>query len=331
MAVTTIGGQARRQGEKIAAESLRGTGFDVGGKIFEALIAFALFLSLLILAVLLIDVVSDGWDQLSGRLGAFLNGTLRSRSEDGRLGVHQGLYGSFWIGIMVAAIAFPMGVASALYLEEYAAKSRFTSLIQLAIRNLAGVPSVVFGLLGLFLFVQSNSLFGFIGLGWLVDLTGGSSIISAGLTLSVLVLPIVIITAQEAIRAVPSGLKEGAYGLGATKSDMIRGQVLPYAAPGILTGTLLSMSRAIGEAAPLILVGAISGGLTRNPAIIDTSGLTERFTALPIVIVTWVQGRGRDQGFGTAAAAAIVVLLVLVLLLNLAAILLRNRFEKRRG
>ena len=168
-------------------------------------------------------------------------------------------------------------------------------------------------------------------LDWLVDLTGGSSVISAGLTLSILVLPIVIITSQEAIRAVPSGLKEGAYGLGATKSDMIRRQILPYAAPGILTGTLLSMSRAIGEAAPLILVGAISGGLTRNPSMLDTSALSEKFTALPMVIVTWVSKRGRDEGFGSAAAAAIVVLLVLVLILNFAAILLRNRFEKRRG
>lgn len=331
MAVTTIGGQARRQADKLAADALTGRRVDIGGRLFEALIALALFLSLLILTVLIVDVVSDGWDQLSTRLGAFLEGTLRSRSEDSVLGVHQGLYGSLWIGVMVAVIAFPMGVAAALYLEEYAPKSRFTNTIQLAIRNLAGVPSVVYGLLGLFLFVEGNTLFGFIGLGWLVDLTGGSSVVSAGLTLSILVLPIVIITAQEAIRAVPSGLKEGAYGLGATKSEMIRGQVLPYAAPGILTGTLLSMSRAIGEAAPLILVGAISGGLTRNPGLLDPSGLTERFTALPIVIVEWVSERGRDEGFAVAAAAAIVVLLVLVLILNLAAILLRNRFEKRRG
>ena len=151
------------------------------------------------------------------------------------------------------------------------------------------------------------------------------------MTLSVLVLPIVVITAQEAVRSVPSGLKEGAYGLGATKSEMVRTQILPYAAPGILTGTLLAMSRAIGEAAPLILIGAISGGLTRNPDLWDTSGLREKFTALPIIIVKWVSERGRDPGFSTAAAAAIVVLLMLVLLLNMTAILLRNRFEKKRG
>jgi phosphate transport system permease protein len=280
---------------------------------------------------LLLDVLIDGWSQLSTRLGGFLTGTLRSRSIDDQLGVQQGLYGSLWIAVFVAVIAFPTGVAAAVYLEEYATKGKVSTLIQLAIRNLAGVPSVVYGLLGLFLFVQRNTLFGFLGLGWLVDLTGGSSVVSAGLTLSILVLPIVIITAQEAIRAVPSGLKEGAYGVGATKSDMIRTQVLPYAAPGILTGTLLSMSRAIGEAAPLILVGAISGGLTANPSLLDPTALQDRFTALPILIVTWVSQRGRDAGFATAAAAAIVVLLVVVLVLNMTAILLRNRFENKRG
>jgi phosphate transport system permease protein len=324
--ITSIGDVARKN-----AESISSKGSDVRGAVFQTIIAGALFLSLLIIAVLILDVLSDGWSVLSDRLGPFLTGTLRSRSEDELLGVSQGLYGSFWIAVFVAVIAFPTGVAAAIYLEEYAARNRLTSFIQLAIRNLSGVPSVVYGLLGLFLFVQGETILGFIGLGWLRDLTGGSTPISAGLTLSILVLPIVIITAQEAIRAVPSGLKEGAYGVGATKSEMIRTQVLPYAAPGILTGTLLSMSRAIGEAAPLILVGAISGGLTQNPGLLDVGALQDRFTALPILIVTWVSNRGRDPGFASAAAAAIVVLLVLVLLLNMAAILLRNRFEKKRG
>ncbi len=304
---------------------------DVGGALFKASLIIALVLALGILAVLLIDVVVDGWDQLSTRLGAFLQGTLRSRSFDDKLGVHQGLYGSLWIAIFVALIAFPAGVAAALYLEEYAPKNRLTSVIELAIRNLAGVPSVVYGLLGLFLFVERNTLFGFLDIGWLSDLTGGRSVAAAGLTLSILVLPIVIITAQEAIRAVPDSLKEGAYGVGATKSEVMRSQVLPYAAPGILTGTLLSMSRAIGEAAPLILVGAISGGLTNNPNLWDASQVTEKFTALPILIVDWVSERGRDPGFETAAAAAIVVLLVFVLLLNMVALILRNHFENKRG
>jgi len=304
---------------------------DVAGGLFKAVILSALVVSLLVLAVLLIDTVADAWSQLSTRAWDFLNGSLRSRSIDDKLGVKQGLYGSFWIGVFVALTAFPIGVGAAIYLEEYAAKSRLAALIELVIRNLAGVPSVVYGLLGLFLFVERSTIFGFVGLGWLVDATGGRSVLSAGLTLAVLVLPIVIITAQEAVRSVPSGLKEGAYGLGATKSEMVWTQILPYAAPGILTGTLLAMSRAIGEAAPLILVGAITGGLTRNPELWDTSGLREKFTALPIIIVEWVSERGRDPGFAEAAAAAIVVLLVLVLLLNMTAILLRNRFERKRG
>lgn len=326
MAISTLGDTARK-----STELLEGRQRDLPGAAFQVLIAGTLFISLLIIGVLIVDVLADGWSQLSNRLGGFLTGTLRSRSIDDQLGVQQGLYGSFWIAVFVAVIAFPTGISAAIYLEEYASKNRFTTFIELAIRNLAGVPSVVYGLLGLFLFVERNTIFGFVGLGWLVDITGGRSVVSAGLTLAILVLPIVIITAQEAVRAVPQGLKEGAYGVGATKSDMIRTQVLPYAAPGILTGTLLSMSRAIGEAAPLILVGAISGGLTANPSILDPSALQDRFTAMPIMIVTWVSQRGRDAGFSNAAAAAIVVLLVLVLMLNMAAILLRNRFEKKRG
>lgn len=295
---------------------------DVGGTAFKYSLLATLLITLLILAVLLLDVIVEGWDVLSTDLWGFLQGTLRSRSEDPAIGVHQGLYGSFWIGVFVAVLAFPIGIAAAIYLDQYASRNRFTTTIELAIRNLAGVPSVVYGLLGLFLFVETE---------WLADLTGGRSTVSAGLTLAILVLPIVIITAQEAFRSVPSGLKEGAYGVGSTKWEMIRSQMLPYAAPGILTGTLLSMARAIGEAAPLILIGAVSGGMTQNPEIWDVSALTERFTAMPIIITTWTQNSGRDAGFNTTAAAAIVVLLVFVLLLNMAAILLRNRFEKRRS
>lgn len=326
MAVTTLGGSARRH-----VELTGGSKTDVAGITFRLLVGASLLISLLLIGVLVYDVLADGWDILTNRLGGFLTGTLRSRSIDDQLGVHQGLYGSIWIGIFVAVIAFPTGVAAALYLEEYAHKSRLNSFIELAIRNLAGVPSVVYGLLGLFLFVESNEILGFIPLGFLSDMTGGRTVVSAGLILAILVLPIVIITSQEAIRSVPSGLKEGAYGVGATKSEVVRTQILPYAAPGILTGSLLSMSRAIGEAAPLILIGAISGGMTRNPGLFDFTQLREEFTALPIQIVTWVSQRGRDPGFFNAAAAAIVVLLVLVLALNMAAILLRNHFENKRG
>jgi phosphate transport system permease protein len=311
---------SERDRETIKA-SVTSSSVDVGGTAFRYSLLATLLITLLILAVLLLDVVVDGWDVLSTDLWGFLQGTLRSRSEDPQIGVHQGLYGSFWIGVFVAVLAFPMGVAAAIYLDQYAPRNRLTSILELAIRNLAGVPSVVYGLLGLFLFVETE---------WIADLTGGRSTVSAGLTLAILVLPIVIITSQEAFRSVPSGLKEGAYGVGSTKWQMIRTQMLPYAAPGILTGTLLSMARAIGEAAPLILIGAVTGGMTQNPDLLDGSALKDRFTAMPIIITTWTQSSGRDPGFNTTAAAAIVVLLVFVLLLNMAAILLRNRFEKRR-
>ncbi len=293
---------------------------DLAGGAFRLAVQLALAISLAIVAVLVVTTVRDGWDQLGSRLGGFLTGTLRSRAGDDRLGVHQGLYGSFWIAVSVAVFAFPLGIAAAVYLEEYAPRNRVTAFIELNIRNLAGVPSVVYGLLGLFLFVKG-----------IPGVTGGGSVLSAGLTMSILVLPIVIITASEAIRAVPDSLREGGYGIGATRWDTVRTLVLPSAAPGILTGTLLAMSRAVGEAAPLILVGALTGRVGDNPAILDISGLTRRFTAMPIVITGWTQNAGRDEGFAAAAAAAIVVLLVFVLILNSVAIVARNHFERKRG
>ena len=306
------------------AASIEKRRVDTRGLLFRTLLQACLLLTLALLAVLIISVVTNSTDQLGTRLGDFLSGTLRSQSGDDRLGVHQGIYGSLWIAVIVAVLAFPVGIGAAVYLEEYAPRNRFTEFVEVNIRNLAGVPSVVYGLLGLALLVQGN-LFG------LDRLTGGSSTVSAGITLAILALPIVVITAGEAVRAVPVELREGAYGVGATKWEMIRTQVLPYAAPGILTGTLLSMARAVGEAAPLILVGAISGRLGNDPGLFDLSALTDQFTALPIVITTWTVQSGRDVGFTAAAASAIVVLLVFVLLMNSAAIGLRNRFEKKRG
>ncbi|RMH79244.1 MAG: phosphate ABC transporter permease PstA [Actinomyces sp.] len=308
-----------RSRERIAA-AIRSRRLDVAGAVFRAGVQLALVLALSVIIVLLYTTVRDGWDQLGTRLGDFLSGTLRSRAGDDRLGVHQGLYGTFWIAVSVAVFAFPLGIAAAIYLEEYAPRNRLTAFIELNIRNLAGVPSVVYGLLGLFLFVKG-----------IPGITGGGSVLSAGLTMSILVLPIVVITASEAIRAVPDSLREGGYGVGATRWDTIRTLVLPSAAPGILTGTLLAMSRAVGEAAPLILVGALTGRVGKNPALLDVSSLTERFTAMPIVITGWTQQAGRDAGFAAAAAAAIVVLLVFVLLLNSLAIVARNHFERKRG
>ena len=305
------------------AASIERRRVDTQGLLFKTVLQTCLLITLALLAVLLVTVAIDSTDQL-GRLGDFLKGTLRSQSGDERLGVHQGIYGSMWIAIIVALLAFPIGIGAAIYLEEYAPQNRFTSFIEVNIRNLAGVPSVVYGLLGLALLLNGQ-VFG------LDRLTGGRSTLSGGITLAILVLPIVVITSGEAFRAVPTSLREGAYGVGATRWEMIRTQVLPYAAPGILTGTLLSMARAVGEAAPLILVGAVTGRLGDNPGLFDLGALTERFTALPIVITSWTQQSGRDAGFIAAAAAAIVVLLVFVLLMNSAAILLRNRFEKKRG
>ena len=306
------------------AASIERRRVDTRGLLFKTVLQSCVVITLALLAVLLITVALDSTDQLGTRLWEFLQGTLRSRSEDDRLGIHQGMYGSLWIAIIVAVLAFPIGIGAAVYLEEYAPRNRFTSLIEVNIRNLAGVPSVVYGLLGLALLLNGQ-IFG------LDRLTGGSSALSGGITLAILVLPIVIITSGEAFRAVPIELREGAYGVGATRWEMIRTQVLPYAAPGILTGTLLSMARAVGEAAPLILVGAISGRLGDNPGLFDMGALTDQFTALPIVITSWTVQSGRDAGFTAAAAAAIVVLLVFVLMMNSAAILLRNRFEKKRG
>jgi phosphate transport system permease protein len=294
---------------------LAGSRRDVAGPVFRAILLLGLGLAMLVLAVLLGQVIADGWSVLSTRLWDFLNGTLRSRASDA--GVFQGLRGSFWIGIFTVVLAFPIGIGAAIYLEEYAPRTWFTRFITINIRNLAGVPSVVYGLLGLAIFVKA-----------LENVTGGTTVMAAGITLAILVLPIVIITSSEAIRAVPDSLREAGYGVGATQWEVIRTQVLPYAAPGIITGTILSLARALGEAAPLILVGAVTGRLADRGSFLDVGQLDERFTAMPMVISTWVQQS--RPGFTEAAAAAIVVLLAVVLLANAAAIILRNRFEKRK-
>jgi len=315
MSISTIGGN--KTTERVEAEIYR-QGSDLRGGGFRLLLLSALAISVMILLVLLVQVFTDGWSVLDDRFGDFLSGSLRSRSTDDKLGISQGLAGTFWIAVFVAVLAFPIGIAAAVYLEEYAPRNRLTNVIDIAIRNLAGVPSVVYGLLGLFLFVKTRD--------------GQSALFAGGVTLAILVLPIVVITAAEAIRAVPSSLREGAYGVGATKWDTVRTQVLPFAAPGILTGTLLSVSRAIGEAAPLILVGAITGRLApRDGSFFGLDQFTDRFTAMPIVIVGWVQNSGRDEGFSAAAGAAIIVLLVFVILMNSIAVTLRNRFERKRG
>jgi phosphate transport system permease protein len=315
MALTTIATGGRTAADQVRRDISAGK-TDTSGVAFQIGLLLCLVLALLVLVFLLADVWADGRDVLTGDLQAFLSQSFGARAASS--GIFQALRGTFWIGVVTVA-TFPLGIAAAVYLEEYAPRGRFTNFVNVNIRNLSGVPSVVYGILALSFLV-----------GTLKDITGGRSLISGAIAVAILVLPIVIITSAEAIRAVPQSLREGAFGLGATRWEVIRTQVLPYAAPGILTGTVLALARALGEAAPLILVGAIDGRLVDDTGFLDPSQLTESFTALPIAITAWA-GRPLNSGFFEMAAAAIVVMLVIVLLANSTAIILRNRFEKKRG
>ena len=244
-------------------------------------------------------------------------------SEPERAGVRTAILGSLLTILITIAVAFPVGVCAAIYLEEYARDNWVNRLIRTNINNLAGVPSIIYGMLGLAVFVRalepltSGTVFG------LADPTtaNGRTILAAGLTLALLILPVVIINAQEALRTVPASLREASFGLGATKWQTVWAHVLPYALPGILTGTILAMSRAIGETAPLVVIGA-STFINKDP-----TGPFSKFTTLPVQIYQWTS---RPQAeFRSIAAAAILVLLVLLLALNSAAILLRNRYSRR--
>jgi phosphate transport system permease protein len=270
------------------------------GKIFEIIFLIGLSIGLVVLAVLVFDVFKDGLGRLL--TPGFLTETP-SRFPD-RGGIRPAIFGSILLGVLVMLIAVPIGVGAALYLEEYAPKTWWTDIIEINVSNLAGVPSIVYGLLGLGVF---NYLLNF-----------GPALLSGALTLSLLSLPVIIVTAREAIRAVPSSLREASYGLGTTKWQTVWNHVLPYAIPGILTGVILSVSRAIGDAASLIVIGAVSF-LTFNP------GLFQRFMALPIQIYTYITRP--EPGFVEAAAATIIVLLALILVLNGTAIYLRERFS----
>jgi len=300
---------------EIVRRRLTGRQADVLGRAFEALLLSALLVALVILVTLLVDIFRDAVPVLSDRGVDFLTSNVSSLPE--RAGVRQGIQGSLTIVVFVAILAFPLGVGAAIYLEEYARDTRMTRAINANIRNLAGVPSIVYGLLGIAIFVQFGGLSG---------ITGGRSVVSAGLTMSILVLPIVVITAAEAIRAVPDGIREAGYGVGATRWEVVRSHVLPYAAPGILTGTVLTMARAFGEAAPLILIGAATGFLSTG-----SGGFFEQlrgaYTALPIQVYDFATRNLRE--FQNSTAAAIVVLLVILLLVNAVAIVLRNRYERR--
>lgn len=313
--LSTPAGTAAEVTPEMVRARLEGNKVDIAGAVFRIALLLALAFALLVLGVLLVNIISGGSGVLSERFSDFMTGRLSSLP--GQAGVAQGLYGTFWIGVSIVVLTFPIGIGAAIYLEEYAAKSRLTRFIDINIRNLAGVPSIVYGILGFAIFVRA-----------LGSVTGGRSVISAGVTLAILVLPIVIITAAEAIRAVPQGLREAGFGIGATRWEVVRHHVLPYAAPGVLTGTVLALARALGEAAPLILIGAVTNRLGSNPGLLDVGALHDRFTAMPIVITSWA---GEAQsGFRDNTAAAIIVLMAIVLVANTAAILLRNRYEKKR-
>ena len=273
----------------------------------------AVSFTLLTLFALLARIVTQAIPALTEKGTGFLTDTIGS--EASKVGIWPGLFGSFGIGLGVLVIAVPLGVGAAIYLEEYAKQNAMTRFIVVNIRNLAGVPAVIYGVLGLIIFV-----------GWLKPVTNGGSVIAAALTLAILVLPIVIITSMEAIRAVPRGLRDAGYGIGASRWEVTRDHVIPYAMPGILTGTVLALARALGEAAPLIMIGAITG-------LLPETSLSGKFTAIPMLIFSW-SGRpdsGESSvGWSNAAAAAGLVLLVLVLAFNIVGILLRNHFEAKR-
>ena len=309
--------------EGAVARALQGKRVHVPSAILQVLLLLGLLTSLGFLAILLVDVFSQGYTVYTDRgLDFVTSGLSRDASQ---AGIWQGIWGSAMIAVIVILLAFPLGIATAVWLEEYARDNRFTRFISLNIRNLAGVPSVVYGILGLALFVK---LFGIDRGG--SGFTGGRSVISGGLTMAVLVLPIVVITTAEALRAVPQALREGAYGVGATRWEVVRTMVLPNAVPGILTGTVLSISRAVGETAPLIVVGAVTGGGFLAGA--QNQGFTDQlkgdFTALPMIVFGWAK-QPTDIWRDSLAPAAIIALLIFTLSANAIAIVLRNRYERR--
>ncbi len=271
------------------------------GTLFYGLCLTAIAILILALIALLLNVLVTGVPWLSVD---FLTGVPSRRPENA--GIWPALIGSIELAIMVAAMTFPLGIGAAIYLAEYAPDNRFTRLMQTNISNLAGVPSIIYGIFGLAIFVRLLGL--------------GPVLLSGAATLALVILPLVIIASIEALRAVPQAQREGAYALGASRWQMVRGSVLPAAAPGILTGIILAMARAIGEAAPLVVVGAATFVLTAPHPV------EGRFSVLPIQIFNWAQRPQED--FQGLAAATIIVVLVLIFILNLLALLVRARLSR---
>jgi phosphate transport system permease protein len=283
---------------------LRAISRHAGDKLLAGFGLLAMLLGLIALGALLFDILRDGTGRLSWQ---FLTSYPSRRPADA--GILPALVGSFFVIGLTAAIAIPLGVAAAVHLEEYGVRGRLSRIIEINISNLAGVPSIIYGLLGLGLFVRIMGM--------------GRSVLAGACTLALLVLPVVILSTREALRAVPGSLREGSYALGATKWQTIWHQVLPAAFPSILTGLILALSRAIGETAPLITIGA----LTYVPFV--PTDIWSPFTVLPIQIFNWVS---RPQAaFAENAAAGIVVLLAMLLLMNATAIVLRDRLQRARS
>lgn len=269
---------------------------------FKGIFMLATLLALLALVILLYRIVTQG----AGHLSWDFLVNFASRFPE-KAGIKAALIGSVWLMLVVAPTSLILGVGSAIYLEEYAKKNRITEFIRMNISNLAGVPSIVFGLLGLTIFVRAMAL--------------GNSVLAAGFTMSLLILPVIIVASQEAIRSVPGELRDASFGMGATKWQTIVKIILPAAIPGILTGGILALSRAIGETAPLIVIGI--------PVIIQflPAGVMDTFTALPMQIYDW--SSRPQQEFQTVAAAGIIVLMAVLLFMNSIAVIIRNKFHKR--
>lgn len=290
-------------GENFRANMAARYGLD---RVFTVVVTVAALVGIVVLALLLVDVARDGSSMLS--LNFLTSFPSQIFPENG--GIYPALVGSLWLLGLTFLISVPLGLGAAVYLEEYAEDTRMNQIIEINISNLAGVPSIIYGLLGLGIFVQL-----------LAPITGGGSVLSGALTLSLLILPVIIVSTREALRAIPRAIREGGYALGATRWEVIRSHLLPMALPGALTGIILALSRAIGEAAPILVVGV---SLYQTYA---TEGPFDGYMALPTQIYDWISRP--QQIFQDSAAAGIVVVMAVLLIANSVAIVLRNRFQRR--
>lgn len=311
--MATLGEQP--EAAEAVRRALEGKVVDWRSRAFEAFLLFSLIVAFSFLVWLLVTTFIEAMPVWTERgLVDFLSKPLASNPDNA--GIQQGFFGSVVLMIIVSLLSLPAGIAAAIYLEEYAPDNLLSRTLNTVIRNLAGVPAVVYGILGLSFFVLT-----------LQGITGGRTVIAGGLTLAVLVLPITIIVSAESLRAVPASIREAGFGVGATRWEVIRFHVLPYSAPGILTGVILTLARAFGETAPLLLVGAAATGFAQpaNATLIDQ--LTGPYTSLPTIIYSW--SRNPNPGFGPLTSAAIVVLVAVILLTNAIAIILRNRYARK--